>query len=153
MILSKVKNETNCFWLQGSNKVMAIGASIFFNGVSHTYHGDASSNNMVSVFPMPYYFEAYPTLEDQVESVVDYGQATFKKKAENVFLFVPLAVSSFDNESEADHNLAESDTEHFQKLHDVCEQHDASGIMSTVRKLSSTFNSFIIAMYLTRRRT
>ena len=124
---------------------MAIGASIHCHGVTHSPRGEVHSNSMVSVFPMPYYFEAYPTLEDQVESVVAYGQATFKKKAENVFLFVPLAVSSFDSESEADHNLAESDTEHFQRLHDVCEKNNASGIMSTVRTFCSVFDMSLVS--------
>ena len=87
----------------------------------------------MSVFSVSSNGEAYPTLDEQVETVVGYGQAA-SRKSENVFLFVPLTVSSVDLESELDHDLEESDADHFQRLYNLCEQYDASGIMSTVRK-------------------
>eukprot|EP01032_Pedospumella_encystans_P015732 gene15732-17979_t len=116
------------------SRVMAIGASIHLN---HFEGAKFRSNDLVSVFPIPYYFESHPAIADLVESTHEYGLATFKKKANNLYLFVPMAVSSFEATTDADFNAPESHTSHFNKLQDLCEKYEANGIMAT-GNLSST---------------
>lgn len=119
---------------------MAIGASIHLNNIEGT---KLRSNDLVSVFPIPYYFESHPTIADLVESTHEYGLATFKKKANHLYLFVPMAVSSFDATTDADFNAPESHTSHFNKLQELCEKYEANGIMATV---SSTTIQLISAV-------
>jgi len=118
---------------------MAIGASIHCN----TFEGaKLRSNDMVTVYPIPYYFESYPSIADLVESSHEYGLTTFKKKAQNLFLFVPMAVSSFDPTTETD--LKEDHSNHFSKLQDLCKKYEANGIMSTVSPLKHHPNQLLL---------
>jgi len=96
---------------------------------------------MVTVYPIPYYFESHPNIADLVESSHEYGLTTFKKKAQNLYLFVPMAVSSFDPTTETD--LLEDHWNHFNKLQDLCEKYEANGIMSTVSLLKRQSTIFL----------
>lgn len=116
--------------------MMAIGASIHCNHLEGT---KPRSNDIVSVYPIPYYFESYPAIADLVESSVNYGLATLKKKTQNLFLFVPLAVSSFDSGTQNDTSEPLLHTDHFIRLHNLCASYEASGIMSTVRQMTHSF--------------
>lgn len=114
---------------------MAVAASIHYRSSSlpnPLLTGNQNFNSMASVFPLPFYFESFPSLKNLVGKAVEYGHRTCKTATENVFLFVPLAVASFDTDEAHQLNDNRSTVTHFSRVRHLCLAHGASGILSTV---------------------
>lgn len=82
-----------------------------------------------TTFPVPFYFEPTPSLED----VVEQGGAALRSRLgafQRAFLFSRLGVVSFDSSSIS--GCAANASEQICRLRRLCEAHDACGMVDTV---------------------
>lgn len=100
----------------------------------------AGALSMVSIFPLACYFETFPSLRTMVEDSVAEVTATHGAIASKMFLFTPLAVSSFDVHASYE-TSPDLEKGQFEELLTLCKQHKANGLYTAVR-LFSVFASF-----------
>ena len=87
---------------------------------------------MVSVYPMACYFETFPSLRDLVDDSVADVVSKYGAIEHKMFLFTPLAVSSFD--IHANYEMSpDLEKGQFGELLALCREHKAKGIFIAVR--------------------
>lgn len=86
---------------------------------------------MVSVFPMACYFETFPSLRAMVDESVADAVSEHGSVKHKMFLFTPLAVSSFDTLVTYETN-AHPQEGHFAELLSLCGEHNAKGMYIAV---------------------
>jgi hypothetical protein len=119
------------FTVQSCRKVLAVAADIVRSAVWESSPGNSSNSpaTVCTVLPVPYYFEAVPTMDEivQLSSGALQDRLGVYKRA---FLFTRVGVSSFDT-------APVHTSEHWQRMERLCLEHNACGIFDMVRGRSS----------------
>ena len=120
-------------FIQSKTKVIAVAADIVERSTwnSSVASSLSSSAFVCSVVPHAHYFKSTPSMEELVEHSVTVRKSRFGSESQQVALFCPLGVASFDDDySKEDNDYSESNT--FSRIQSLCKRHEVQGFYGTV---------------------
>lgn len=117
--------------LQSNSKVIAVAATIITDAATKQTE-KSNTLCMVSIFPLACYFDTFPNIRAMVDESVADVLTSYGFVQNKIFLFAPLAVSSFD--IHAMYELGpDLEGGQFSELLILCKKHTAKALYTAVR--------------------